>query len=291
MYNPERKIIGNLDRNRLSRSELSPLIVQAHEKAVKEVLTNPDYVIQESEFASVYGAERVAADMQEADRLEKIFKREETPHIRNSKIIAETLEAVVLMHSEMSNWLGNAQTLKTSRFDDYKNKVDMIAEWSSPADGTRVLALGVDVTFGTGSIEKKMLAIKKEIDADELGSIRYFKDTRGDFVGTRNNVPRTVIGVSQPIVTALAGLWLNNQQKALATHPIQELFISEIEQQLRAMHAYAIRQKKTKAVLAYQQALAAVHTIRQDKPMLRENTLSDDPVAQSISMQARDLFR
>jgi hypothetical protein len=283
-------MIARIDSQRSRRLELAPAIEKAYQKAKAEVLENPDYVIQESDFAPVYGTQSVEADIKFADMLEREVFKTESAVEQNAKKIAETLEAIVLMQSEMSEWLGGAQTLKTARYDDYKNKVDMIAEWFSPEDGSRVLALAVDVTFGVTTAEKKLSAIRAEIDSDKLGSIRYFKDSRGDVMGTRNNVPRTVIGVSQPVVAELAQLWLENKQKLLGVHPIQALFADEIHAQLSAMLAYAKKKGKTEAVRAYEQALSAIRPLQEQKAIYRSKALLEDPVAQSITEETQRQF-
>lgn len=272
------------------RLELSPLMRMAHEKAEKTVLSNDDYVIKERAFVPIYGEENVAADIAETERLSKLFARNETVQTKHSHMIAEVFEAIMLMHAELSSWLGDAHTLKTSKFDDYKNKTDLIAEWYSPEDGSRVLALAVDVTFGTSNIAKKLENIKKEIDSGTLGSLRYFKDVRGDFMGTRNNIPRTVIGISAPIVEELASMWLKNENKKLAEHPVQRLLIEEIMNQLEKMHAYAERSGKTNVADAYQQAMKILKPLRARKLGICLGELQEDPVAASILSVTKSVF-
>ena len=269
-------------------------MTRAHEKANTEILSNPDYSIQESEFAGpehrIYDEHTVKADIELGDRLHKNFDARQTPQERNTKKIADTLEAIILMQSEMSNWLGNATTLKTSRYDDYVNKVDMISEWSNPETGSQVLALAVDVTFGATAIEKKMAAIKEEIDRGKLGSIRYFKDSRGDFMGTRNNVPRTIIGVSQPMVEELAGMWINNEKKSLGNHPVQKLIVSQMAVQLRAMEGYATARDNHVAAQAYQQSLAVIRRVQMNQASFQLGELAEDPVYQEILSQTKRQF-
>jgi hypothetical protein len=293
--NPERMAQQSIDRSRQSRMEVSPLMKRAYEKAQTEVLSNPDYTIQESEFTGgdypVYDQHTVTADIALGERLQKSFDARQTPQERNTKHIADTLEAIVLMQSEMSNWLGNATTLKTSRYDDYVNKVDMISEWQNPQSGSQVLALAVDVTFGAKSIEKKIAQIKEEIDRGRLGSIRYFKDSRGDFMGTRNNVPRTVIGVSQSVVEELAGLWVNGEKKALGAHPIQRLLVSQMSAQLRAMEGYAAARDNHVAAQAYQQARGVITRVKDNQASIQLGGLSEDPVYQEILSQTRSQFK
>lgn len=286
----EDRFLGALDRRREKREELSPTLSRAHEKAKKNVLNNPDYVIQEGDFIEAYGSERVAADIELTKRLERKFKLEETTQTINSKRIAETLEAIVLMQSEMSEWLGNATTLKTSAFDDYVNKVDMLAEWYTPQDGSRLLALAVDVTFGMNTIQKKLDDIKKEIDSGKLGSVRYFKDTRGNFVGTRNNVPRTVIGVGQPVVENLASLWLEGEKRQLGAHPVQKIFIDQMNIQLTLMREYAHKSGHGLISDAYDEALSAVRPVHSSKIDMNTQSLELDPVAKEITERARRTF-
>ncbi len=281
-----RKIDQDRSRNRL---ELSPTMALAYEKA-NGVLSNPDYAIREADFIPVYGPEIVAADTAFANRLKSEFDVRDTPEEKKLKQIADIFEAIVLIESESSEWFGNARTLKTSPFDDYINKVDMIAEWFTPEDGSRLLALAVDVTFGTKNIQRKLEAIKMEIDSGKLGSIKYFKDERGDFIGTRNNVPRTVIGVSESLVEELAGLWVAKNNKALGEHPIQRLFLDEIETQLNAMYDYALKQGKSDVALAYKQVLGVVRPIRESKLPFRSREIARDTVATEIVLDTEKLF-
>lgn len=288
--NPESAALRNIDRNRRNRLELSPTIKNAHERATREVLSNPDYAIQEDEFTGVYSANDIAADKAEVARLERIFAQRDTPEKVNTKKIADVLEAIVLMQSEMNEWLGSATTLRTSKFDDYKNKVDMLAEWSHPEGGSRVLALAVDVTFGSTSVEEKLTEIRNEINSGTLGKVRYFRDSDKQFMGMRNNVPRTVIGVSQPMVEELAQLWLANDNKALAKHSVQRQFLVQIVYQLTTMRDYAARIGKDDVVKAYNQALVIARPLLDSKSIIDRGDYSEDPVAKSIREKTKEFF-
>lgn len=196
----------------------------------------------------------------------------------------------MLTQSDSNGWLGNARTLKTAPYDDFKNKVDMIAEWFTPEEGSRLLALAVDVTFGAKSVQKKLEAIKAEIDSGKLGSIKYFKDERGDFIGMRNNVPRTVIGVSELVIEELADLWVHRKHTALAEHPIQRLFLDEIDAQLMMMHNYALKKGKLDAVLAYKQVLGVIQPLRDSKAKFRSKEIAGDTVAREIVLDTSKIF-
>ena len=284
----EDRLIAGIDNNR-NREQLSLLMKRAHEKAC-EVLSDPDYVINEADFEGVYGTENVQRDVEEAERLARIFEVRQTESERTTKKISEVLEAIIIMNAEMNEWLGEADTLKTARYDDFKNKTDMLVEWHSPEDGSRILALAVDITFGTSSVDKKMMSIKSEIDTGTLGTIRYFKDARDEFIGTRNNVPRVIIGVSKEMIEDLAALWLRKDNKALAVHPIQRLLIEEIKIQLEAMLLYAQSKGARNVENAYAQALALIKPLAAKKIGIRLGDAATDPVAQSISSTARRVF-
>lgn len=285
----EDRLLAGIDRRRQNREELSPTIKIAHERAQK-LLADPSYTLQETDFINVYGADAVAADIAETNRLSAKFQQGQTQQLQNAKIIAEVLEAIILEHSELSEWLGNAQTLKTTRYDDFKNKTDMVVEWYSPEDGSRILALAVDVTFGATTVAKKMEAIKAEIDSGILGSLRYFKDQRGDFVGTRNNVPRVVIGIGQSAVENLAAIWNRNDKKALANHPIQRVIVEEITEQLELMAAYAAKTGKMRVAEAFAPSLTIMRSLRAQKRNILLADLSSDRIAEAIHWDAKRFF-
>jgi hypothetical protein len=286
----EDRIFRNIDKSREKRQELSPSMERAHRKALT-MLHDPEYSIQEESFVSVYGKERVNEDKALTTRLRSKFDMQQTPFERISKQMADTLEAILLDESEMSDWFGeNATTVKTSDYDDFVNKVDMLTEWHTPGEGMRMLALAVDVTFGTESIRKKITQIRDEIDSGSLGSIKYFKDVRGDFMGMRNNVPRIVLGVSQPMVEELANLWVNGEKEKLGVHPIQRVFAIQMRAQLQAMEKYAASKGKHGIVSAYQNALGAVIPIEESKRKFPLGALIEDPVAREISRQTATHF-
>ena len=286
----EDRIFNNIDKSRERRQELSPAMERAHTKA-RTMLKDPEYVIQERSFSHIYGEEGVRADMAKVTRLRSGCDIRQTEYERNSKKIAEILEAVLIEESEMSEWFGeNATTMKASDYDDFINKVDMLTEWHSPGEGMRMLVLAVDVTFGRESIYKKMEQIRQEIDSGMLGSIKYFTDTRGDFMGMRNNVPRIVLGVSQPVVEELAHLWTSGEKAKLGEHPIQRVFAIQMRAQLQAMRDYAARRGQSAAVSAYENALGAVEPIEVAKRHMPLGSLIQDPVAREISQQTTSQF-
>jgi len=286
----EDRMVANIDRKRKNREEMPRFMIDAHKRAKSEILNNREYAIQSTDFVDLYGEKNVELDMLKVLQLEKKFaKNDKSSFEKNSKMTAEVFEAIVLMHSELSEWLGNAHTLKTSRYDDYINKTDLIAEWQHEG-GTRHLALAVDVTFGKVAIEKKMTQIKEEIERDELGEVKYHRSDFDDSRGERKNVPRVVIGISKENVEQLAQLWMQNDNKSLGIHPVQRVILAEIQMQLETMKEYAERNGKERAVRAYERALNIVEGLHEQKENIPFGDLRDDPVFSEIQHTTERLF-
>jgi hypothetical protein len=274
--------------NRASHEKLSPLLENAHRKS-REVLAK--YSINMADFASVYTPAGVAADMAHVAELKRRFAKSDTPELLVAKQMSEISEAFVVRAVNEYGMFGDSASMyATTDFDDFVNGTDAIGEWYTPEDGSRLLALGVDATFSTQGIEKKLVQIRHEIDSGKLGSLRYFRDKRGDFMGTRNNVPRTVIGVSAPVVERLSRLWIEGDEVGLARHPVQFLFLHEIHTQLEAMCRYARTHNKPDVVVAYAQALATIRRLLSEKQKLSRGDIGDDKIAQGIGTISRQVF-
>lgn len=282
MRNPERALIAKHDRN-----HLSSLLTQAHERAMK-LLQDPTHTIQEREFApKVYSEDVVRRDIKEAQEIMRSVEAKRTPEEKVAKKISNILEAIVLEQSELNEWLGDAKTLKTSLYDDTKNKTDLIVEWYSPKDGSRVLALAFDISYGhrDDKLEQKIARVKEEVRHGTLGTIRYYKDSRGDFLGTRNNVPRVIVGIGKEGIEDVAAKWVKNENRTLAQHPAQRVFVEEIHMQLERMAGFAVKNNLQGPAQALQQALATIKPLRAKKSGIQWGTFRDDPVLNAIKNQ------
>ena len=130
------------------RTYLNP--EEAHARAQEMLLANQ---IPLAKFDGLYDEDALRRDANEVARLEGKFEQ------TSSKIYGDILEAVICEHGELSNWFGPySQVMKTTPFDDYVNKIDMIIETDEGKGGFSLLALGVDVT-----IWRKSLHILKSI--------------------------------------------------------------------------------------------------------------------------------
>lgn len=287
----EDAIFRKIDRQREHREELSPSMERAYRQALM-TLRHPTYAIRESDFESVYGPAAVRADKSRALHERSLHDQRDMadPKKLLSYKMAQVFEAVVLDESAKAGWLGeNATTLKTSDYDDFVNKIDMIAEWHRPGEGTQVAAIGVDATFGTTGLTKKFKEMREGIETGKLASLRYFKDTRGDYTGTRNNISRTIVGVSQPVVEELANHWINGRSEELANHPAQRVIAIQMRAQLEAGLKLAERVGQAAAASSMRNLLAVIAPIEQSKRHLRLGSLIDDPVAREISRHTHEL--
>lgn len=272
-----------------SRIELPPLIKTAHNRLKREVFSNQSYSIQAPEFSSIYGKENIIADMQKIATYRKQWEQQSSQE-KNSKVLAEVLEGMILVNARENGWFGDSVTMKTSLFDDVFNKTDMFTEWHENTEGSRVLAMAVDITYGKTALSKKLQDIKTEIDSDRLGTIRYFKDTRGDFMGTRNNIPRTVIGISPEHTLAIASLWMKGDSDALQTHTTQRVLIEEMYVQTKAMADYAHFHNHKNATRAYEDALASIEKLRQQKESISIADQEPDTIAAELITQTKAIF-
>lgn len=259
------------DERMFERSYLNP--EEAHVRA-KETLS--EYEIK-PEIFSDYDPAMIKRDAEEVARLEAIF--EPTP----SKIYGDILEAVACEHGELSNWFGaKSQVIKTARFDDYKNKIDMVVETEAKNRQFSHLALGVDVTFGSNDLHKKFDAIKANIDSGRLGQIKYFHSDRQHFTGRLERIPQVVMGVEIDRVKELGLLWMNRRNKELATHPVQATILEEAALQLETFAAYAKRIGKTEIVSVFERELQKIRELIAEKKAAGIQSFAHDKVFEEI---------
>ncbi len=235
------------------------------------------------DFIEDYGENPVAADEVYVRDMEARFARSENPAQREAKKLADVLEAILTEQIELSDWLGeDVTTRKTTKFDDIKNGVDLVAEIERE-QAIAHLALALDVTYAT-SISDKFRRIQDEIDRGELTTIKYFESSSGrgpKFRGRLSKVPRVILGVNRKTVLHLAELWITNKKKDLAEHPAQVEILEEIALQLNAFREYAQGLENTavaeELTAIYDQQIAIVKSILSSDRVkkLRENIDSD----------------
>ena len=273
------------------RRESVEAIEKAHGRA-HEVLQNPAYAVQATKFVDLYGKENVLADMRRVKEKQKEIEKNDTPSKIETRRAAEVFEAIVLEQSRTRGWLGhNVAVFKTSRFDDYFNACDLIAEWTDERKDSRVLSLSVDVTFGARVVEKKLQEIRRRIDKGEMGTIKYFKSGDGTMRGERRMVPQIVVGADRRTVANLAQLWLQNNDRALATHPIQTALTEEIREQLDLGEMYAVSRGQRAVADAYARSRTTIEALMQEKQDVPLGGLEKDSVYSEILSKTKHVFQ
>jgi hypothetical protein len=263
----EDRMLRSLD----SAFEDKPVIRAAHKRA--EELFKHDS-IRPATFADLYGDEVIKKDEATVARLKQKF--DNNP---KNKIPADILEGIIYEHTELSDWFGpHASTIKTSEFDDIVNGVDLAIEFDEPQRSASHLALGVDATFGTGTIGKKFDRIKAEIDRGQLATIKYFESTHGNFKGQLSQIPRVVIGTEKEAILRLAGMWTQGEKKELGAHPIQQLLLLQTYSQLTTFASYAKKIGRNELVRPYETAIAIMENIMKNKDRMDLDQVKKDKV-------------
>lgn len=259
-----------------------PLITEMHKK-IMEMRTED--AVNPYDFVNPDSRENIDKDM------EHVAERKKRFDVDPSKQTADVFEYIVYHQIELSNWLGqNAETVRTSEYDDIINGIDLIVEFSDEYS-SKHLALAIDVTFGTQSIAKKFQRMKDEILRDNLAEIKYFKSH--NFKGTLKQLPRIVIGVEKDTVLELAGLLKNGKKKELGTHFAKDIIVEEIKLQMKSLLAYAKKHQKYNATKSYTQALRTLETQTINPNVTDQNhsqAIRDDRVFSAIREQLKEKF-
>lgn len=258
-------------------------IDEAHKRA-QEVLTDNEIPLEAFiGLSDTYPEDSVKRDIAEVKRLEGIF--EPSP----SKIHADILEAIVCEHGELSNWFGpESQIIKTSRFDDYINKIDMVVETKGDDRGVSRfshLALGIDVTFGSRDLYRKFDTIRANIDNGTLGEVKYFRSDRQHVTRYLRKVPQIVVGVAIEKVRELGLLWMNRKNKELSEHAVQVTILEEAMLQLKAFIEYAENSEGKEArgvVPILEKELEKIRELLEEKKKQGLVGIKDDKVFEEI---------
>lgn len=271
------KFYSNIDRE-MERERAERSIDLAFKKAEK-VLTEK---IQLDDFSDLYGKETIEKDSAEVERLEKIYKSQESKEDREieAKKLSVIFEAIFNQQAETNEWLGeNVTTIIPSRYDDIKNGIDSIAEFKEENSKSH-LALAIDVTFGSET-EKKLAKIKESIKKGELSQVKYFMTE--DFRGELKNIPKVIIGADAKTLREISELWIQKRNKELANHPIQMQILLEIKMQLESFKQYAEGLRQVNLVSVYENSLSIINRIIDGKEgIINTDEIKNDRVFNSI---------
>jgi hypothetical protein len=244
--NPSLENISHRTPQPQSREALRREAAEKARNLLAENSLQEESFIEDGEGGGVYAKEQVEAHLKEVARLEAIWEEEKNSfhenqpntHKETVKQAGDTLEGIIFdaTASWFSDGVETPSAIKTSKFDDYKNGIDLVIELES---GKKPLALAVDVTFGFKGLQKKTERILRDIDSGRLGFMRYFRSSDGSFEGKLGNLPRVVVGLEMDEVENLSKVWLEEGSEPLKDHYAGTLIISEIYIQLRTYAKYA----------------------------------------------------
>lgn len=284
-YNPfENNFIHMMGKRVDSASfEKKPLIMKAHNRAERLFASD---AIRPQDFADLYDPEQIKKDLAYVEMRKASFEGD-----KGSKMAADVLEAIMYEHTELSNWWGeHASTVKTSEYDDIANGVDLVVEFNEPRRSAARLAVGIDATFGVGSVGGKLQRIKSDLDKGKLATIKYYKSANSNFRGELSNIPRVVVGTEKDTVLRLANLWTENEKRQLGEHPIQRLVLEQTFAQLVAYSDYATRIGNHELGSSFEHDIALTEEALREKRSIRLGELEDDKVHAEI-MHNLDMFR
>ena len=254
---------------------VSEAYLEAKEKSGKER-------IEPLDFSDLYSEESIREDLELSSRLEAKFEKENNPETHR---LATILEEVFSEQIELNDWLGEGVTTqKASRYDDFVNGVDEIVEIEEE-NSVNHWAVAIDVTFGT-NLSSKFGRIKKEIESGDLATVKYFENSERSFKGKLSKIPRIIIGTGKENIVKLAKLWVEKNNKELASHPVQLEILEEIILQLEAFKRYAEKLGKEDIVKIYDRQLSIAIKMSKEKQELRKKSdlsyRKDDKVFESI---------
>jgi hypothetical protein len=224
----------------LSRVELGQQEIQTALKKAEGILSSKFPRINESDFASLYGAERVAEVIIETKKIESRFQNDGF----EKEISRGTIFEALILDLFQNFWFDNLNMKRSSKTDDYINKVDTIlTKRNNPS--VSAVALSLDPTTSLQSIQRKANLIRSKhgltnIDFCEIGNFR----------GRLEGVPHVALYINDEIYTQLVRLWINQGSKGsrpetLSMHPIQLIFLEQILHQLNLI----IKSLKSKNIL------------------------------------------
>lgn len=260
--------------------ERQEILDKAYRKA--ELLSSQHEIKPES-FIDLYTKDAVEADIEYVKKMDQAFEINNTEVDKQHLVVAKILEAIIFEQGEQSDWFGpNATTIKTSPYDDYKNKLDSIIEFSEGENRASHVAFGIDVTYAS-SAHNKFQYIKDRIDKGELARIKYFVSDRISFRGELSQIPLTVISTHYDTINQMAADWITADKKALAEHWIQFQILEELMEQCRLFSAYAQKVNQSRISQSYSNLQKIIDKVLTDKKLtLRDPEIRDNNFYSSL---------
>lgn len=259
-----------------------PESIASQEKQQKEQrlslgLSKADQVMEEKKlelesFADSVSTQKLQRDRAYVDRLHAVFTSKE---LKKEAKYGKVLEALILDLGELASWLGeNTDIARTTEYDDWRNKVDVLLRFKRVEGGEDFLGMAVDATVSY-LLRDKFDRIVQEIESGHMGEVHYVKKDWKK--GRLDNLPRVVVGVDPERVDELMQLWLQDDYEALAASPVKKLLLTQIASQLQLYHDYANKYGKRDWLEHIDPALKEINSqlaLEADTPLLQHDSVS-----------------
>jgi len=123
-------------------------------KNTEVILKNPKSRMLEKDFKDIFPIEEIENDQKIVSRLEDKFHEQiehlsptERENIKNGEKLGHVLEIIIAEEGEKYEWAGKgAYFVRTSRYDDVINGVDIIIEFDTESGQLPRVGLGVDTS-------------------------------------------------------------------------------------------------------------------------------------------------
>lgn len=255
------------------------------------------------DFRKFYSKEQIERDVLKLSDKIKERTAENSDLEDKSKKIATIFEYVIAVCINHAKWLGeNVSIFSPSLFDDWVQGIDGILEITNPHDkneGSRHLALGIDITFGlikNKEFEDKIKSILFGIHEGKLAEARYFKKPDGEILPNLK-MPKIIIsakfGEVRTLVFDFKNLDKEEYKQRLENHPMKYHMIEQILGQCNLFANYARSINEDYVARAYENVIDFFDEIAQDDEELKEmiekyyeSNQQDDAVYKKINQIA-----
>lgn len=274
-----------------SEAKMQPDTVRASiEQKVHQLLKSQQKRIDEFKFVDKYPKEEIQSNITEISELEAKFNSNDTLERKNLTQLSEIFEMLLPELAELYNWMGeNVFIVKTSRYDDIKNGVDLVAEIVED-EKFQYLGLAIDVALSGYNIENKVARIASRIKDGHLANVKFFDSENSDYHDELRDIAKVVITTDRKTLDELAEtkLILNNLEQRrnkplsiedsknlskqikeikekLRTHPLQIFILEQIKIQLERFAQYATQVNQLEISGKYRKLLTLINKIYLDK--------------------------
>lgn len=220
----------------LNRNEiLSPGLLERSAKQAE--ILKEQYSPSMKVFIDHYGMDVVKSDLRAVliEEEKHRFDNQDNPLTIERKRISDIFEYFFIDAVTKNNWLGKSELMRSTKYDDYFNGVDILGTLLQENNNAQHLEIGTDLTYGSNASNKKLERIVSGIENQHLGQIKYFHSDHLGFTGRIKDIPRTVIGLDKNNL----GEFVRNHLYERDTESSKMVLMQQLLMQLRGFRDYA----------------------------------------------------